>query len=59
MKCPKLVKQQISSCKAGDKPYMPSKFQLQYYCKNPEHKKCPFYASAYRGLEALSPVTKL
>jgi hypothetical protein len=43
MKCPHLIKWVTFVCKASDKLYFPSRFQLQEYCKRKEHKKCPFY----------------
>ncbi len=30
-------------CKAQEKMYYPSKFQLKEYCKKASYKKCPFY----------------
>lgn len=44
MKCPFLRDWIVSACRAGDTPYMPSRFQLQEYCKNKDHRKCPFYS---------------
>ena len=52
MGCPNLVKlinkpicQSIcSGVKAVEKPYAPSPFQLKEYCKNKQHRKCPFYS---------------
>ena len=43
MKCPHLLKWSISSCKALGKPYVPSLFELEEYCRTKEHRKCPFY----------------
>jgi hypothetical protein len=43
MKCPHLIKWVLFACKANEKPYFPSNFQLHEYCKTEEHKKCPFY----------------
>jgi hypothetical protein len=45
MKCPYLMKWLTFACKATKKPYSPSPFQLQEYCKTKSHKKCPFYAT--------------
>jgi len=42
MKCPHLIQWVTFACKAKDKLYFPSPFQLQEYCKQEEHKKCPF-----------------
>ena len=43
MKCPHLLKWSVWSCKALDKPYVPSLFELEEYCRTKEHRKCPFY----------------
>lgn len=43
MKCPHLIKWVISSCKALDRPYVPSLFELEEYCRTRGHRKCPFY----------------
>ena len=44
MKCTRLISRgRISSCKALDKPYVPSLFELMEYCKTIDHRKCPFY----------------
>jgi hypothetical protein len=43
LKCPHLIKWVTFACKAEDKLYFPSHFQLHEYCKTKEHKKCPFY----------------
>ena len=43
MKCPHLIKWVISSCKALERPYTPSLFELDEYCMKREHRKCPFY----------------
>ncbi len=45
MKCPHLVKWLTFACKATEKPYFPSEFQLHEYCKGKYHRKCPFYMS--------------
>jgi len=44
MKCPYLLKWVAFSCNAEDKPYFPSPFQLEEYCRKKEYKKCPFYS---------------
>ncbi len=46
MKCPHLICWVISSCKAGDKPYVPSIFELNEYCNGLQHAKCPLYRGA-------------
>jgi hypothetical protein len=43
MKCPHLIKWVVSSCKAPEKTYIPSPFELEEYCMTKEHRKCPFY----------------
>jgi len=44
MKCTRLISRgKMSSCKALDKPYVPSLFELGEYCKTIDHRKCPFY----------------
>jgi len=45
MKCPHLSKWVTFSCKANEKVYFPTDFQLEEYCKKREHKKCPFLLS--------------
>ncbi len=45
MKCPNLVEWVdwvILLCKAGERPYVPSLFELEEYCNTENHKKCPF-----------------
>jgi len=51
MKCPYVVGLQglpVLICKAGEKPYAPSPFQLHEYCKSKYHKRCPFFLNAIR-----------
>jgi hypothetical protein len=43
MKCNHLVKGRISSCRALERPYVPSLFQLAEYCRRRQYRKCPFY----------------
>jgi hypothetical protein len=43
MKCMHLVKRTILSCRALEKPYAPSVFQLAEYCRSSEYRKCPLY----------------
>lgn len=43
MKCLYLRCQDNSTCAAGEKPYIPSLFQLKEYCKKWSHRQCPFY----------------
>jgi hypothetical protein len=32
-----------ASCKAFERPYIPSMFELEEYCRTKAHRKCPFY----------------
>jgi hypothetical protein len=43
MKCPHLIRWVTFGCKASNKLYFPSRFQLDEYCKKKAHKKCPFF----------------
>jgi len=43
MKCRFLIDEGALSCKAGQRPYLPSEFQAREYCIKSEHCKCPFY----------------
>ncbi len=43
IKCPHLVSLLVCSCKAGDRPYVPSLFELDEYCRTARHARCPFY----------------
>lgn len=43
MKCPQLVSLAVCSCKAGDRPYVPSLFELDEYCRTARHSRCPYY----------------
>lgn len=51
MKCPHLIKWVIESCKADCRPYVPSLFELEGYCKNEDHRKCSFYQKENVGLD--------
>ena len=45
MQCPNLVEWVdwvILLCKAADKPYVPSLFELEEYCKTNSYMECPF-----------------
>jgi hypothetical protein len=59
MKCPHLLKWSISSCKALDKPYVPSLFELEEYCRTKDHRKCPFYLKDAIKLDTLESITAL
>jgi hypothetical protein len=56
MKCPHLMKWVRASCEAFEKPYLPSMFELEEYCRRKDHRKCPFYLrntiSAARSVES-------
>ena len=43
MKCPHLMKWVRASCKAFERPYEPSLFELEEYCRKKDHRKCPLY----------------
>ncbi len=43
MQCPHLLKWTVSACKAVERPYVPSLFELEEYCRTMDHRKCPFY----------------
>ena len=57
MKCPHLIKWLTFTCKANEKPYFPSSFQLDEYCKRKLHSRCPFYASNISGEEIGSAIS--
>jgi hypothetical protein len=43
MKCTHLVRGRNMACRALEKAYVPSLFQLVEYCRSGGHRKCPFY----------------
>ncbi len=45
MRCPHLVDRMVSFCKADDKPYVPSIYELQEYCTAGKHQRCPLFIS--------------
>ena len=47
MKCPHLGKWIIAECKAMDRPYVPSLFELEEYCRNQKYKRCPFFVNIF------------
>jgi hypothetical protein len=47
MKCPHFTKSVSFACKAYYKLYFPSHFHLLEYCKQKEHKRCPFYLKVH------------
>jgi hypothetical protein len=50
MKCPYLVRCAISKCKAENKSYIPSLFELQEYCGvSKNFKKCHFFQNLAGG----------
>jgi hypothetical protein len=51
MKCPHLIKWLSYCCKANEKPYFPSPFQLEEYCKGKYYRKCPFLIKVGYGRE--------
>jgi hypothetical protein len=52
-RCPHLKKQVIATCRAEDKAYVPSIFQLHEYCRSRDHRKCPFYLNNFAKSYAL------
>jgi hypothetical protein len=46
MNCTHLAKGKKAACRALEKAYKPSLFQLGEYCRSDEHRKCPFYLRA-------------
>jgi len=54
MKCPhlsKLADWSRTACKACEKPYLPTSFQVKEYCKSFMHIRCPFYLNLRERLE--------
>jgi hypothetical protein len=49
MKCKHLENLHIMVCRANEKPYGPSLFQLEEYCMTEEHRKCPFFMKKEEG----------
>lgn len=43
LKCTHLVKGKNVVCRALEKAYIPSLFQLVEYCRSGDYRKCPFY----------------
>lgn len=42
-KCTHLLRGRKALCKALNKVYVPSLFQLVEYCSSRDYRKCPFY----------------
>jgi len=57
MRCPLLIRRFILACQAVDKPYLPSIFELQEYCRTKAHRKCPLYLRDVIGRN--TPETRL
>jgi len=57
MKCPHLTIWLTFACKASEKLYFPSDFQIEEYCRRKEHRKCPFfrYSFACKDTEVTIP----
>jgi hypothetical protein len=45
-KCPHLADWKFKACEAPEIPYSPSQFQLEEYCSNVSHTRCPLYLDA-------------
>jgi hypothetical protein len=43
MECPYLIKPVIVNCVANEKPYVPTGIQLEEFCRNKFHVRCPFF----------------
>lgn len=43
MKCRHLNETNVPTCSATDRPYIPSSFELQEYCRRDRFRMCPFY----------------
>ncbi len=43
MKCRFLSGKYLLACRAENKVYMPSSFEIQEYCNSNRHKICPLY----------------
>lgn len=60
-KCAHLVNGKKAACKALNKVYVPSLFQLVEYCRSREYRKCPFYlrgiVESKRRNKSLSPAS--
>ncbi len=46
MNCPLVKGKYMLSCGASAQVYVPSRFELDEYCKNTRYKICPFYFKA-------------
>ncbi len=54
-KCPHLQRWTVSSCRADKKPYVPSIYELEEYCSDERHERCPLFRElAHSGAAALS-----
>ena len=53
MSCPHLLNWTVSYCRADDKPYIPSIYELQEYCTIGAHERCPLYIGDDQGHESL------
>ncbi len=51
MKCPYITGKYRLSCTAHEKAevYVPSLFELEEYCKNTRHSRCPLRTQKYEG----------
>jgi hypothetical protein len=49
MKCPFMTGIYLSSCSANKEVYVPSRFELEEYCRDSRHRMCPFYCAAEVG----------
>jgi hypothetical protein len=57
MKCPHLTKWLTFACKASEKLYFPSDFQIEEYCRGKGHRKCPFFRYSFVSEDAEVPIS--
>jgi hypothetical protein len=49
MKCPFMTGIYLSSCRANKEVDVPSRFELEEYCRDSRHRMCPYYCAAKAG----------
>ncbi|MGC2063620.1 MAG: hypothetical protein WA610_11635 [Thermodesulfovibrionales bacterium] len=45
--CCRFLDSSGSSCSADSEAYIPGQFELRTYCRQQDHKKCPFYQNLH------------
>lgn len=48
--CPSLLLHQSALCDVGEKPYLPSAFQVQEFCTTGQYRRCPLRFAARLSL---------